>query len=807
MAAPPPVPGRWALVVGDSSAARAPLEAAQRDVIASLERQYGYSADRIVEIYGAGATQAAIREQVASLRRRVRPADTIVVYVVLPIVERKGSVYFQPAGAKEDEVWTMFGQRELEDLIDSFQARTSFAMVNTCADRVAPNRVNQMRQSAITAAGASSMLTFCERSAPDKGARRFADALAALLRSPAADPKVRLTDVELAVRLREALPGMQVELRRQSGYADDGFAFVVERRRADVLLDQLRAAQTADEQIRALESLVPVVRSSNDAETREVVLKGIGEAARADTRPRLVRLRAISALGEIGLPGALADLTAIVGDSAADPQLRRAAVESLARIGTPETLAPIQKALQDQAAVVRVTAVRGVGNHKHLTRALPIVARVGDTDADVRMAALQILGILARPSPGSGNLIAPIAAAAKAAAHGALSDRSAIVRREAVNTLAALGADLARDSVAVALLTNDSDPTVRTTVALTLGREYRGSWSDPGASSGTVTQTLHTQRNPALVALIRAAGPSSPADVRAASLWSLGEIGDPKGRDVLIGALDDPDPRIREAAIEGLGKMRSTEAVPGIVAALDDDSARIRTTAARALGVIRDSRASEPLLARFKTEPDVYTRQAIEEALHRLPTPSMASIAAALRDRSPKVRREAVERLESATDPSAAQFVVEALGDEDFGVRNAALTILARKGTLWFDTVAGAADSPSPAVRFSVATALGEIATPQAGKVLLSRLPHEQNPLVRAQIADSLGSIKPPAPDIETALVATALDPDPMLRAAAASSLRSYSSARARETLQALAEDDAPEVRDSAIRSLRVVSR
>jgi HEAT repeat protein len=804
-----PTAGRWALVIGSD---RWPeVVAAQRGASAALRERYGYAPANVIEIYGRDVTHAGIRRQLGDLGDRIRPSDSVFVYAMLPAADvyRAGADYFLAADSQPGEVWTLIGRDEFEEAVSVIPASSSLLVVNSCVEtpRAPRSRASTMQTQAVLKGGTGrgSTLSFCDRSASDRGARQFADAFTAMLQS-GADPKGRLSDTELEARLRERLAGMSVTLDRAAPRAE-GFEFVVDRRHGDTLLQQLRTQTTPQGQVQAIEALSTLMRSTPDNQMRAAVLRELARVGGDPSIQLVPRLRAIGALGESGLPAAAPELGLLAAkDSGAE--IRRAALAALARIPSPDASRLMLAALKDPDPTVRAAAVRGAGGHRHLNDAAPIVAAIGDPAADVQVAALQVVSILARPQLVGRNLMTPHLANARRATQRALASSSPDVQREAVNTLALLGVDLARRDVpALSILTGAGDSSVRVTVAYTLGREFRGVWEDPG--SGTDRYKLNEQRQPALMALIRVADPANaaPADVRAAAIWSLGEIGDPRGQAVLMRELDDPDMTVREAAMEALGKMRHLPAMPAIASGLRHESPRIRAAAARSLGLMRAPGASEPLQACLAIEKDVYVRGAVEEALHRLPSPSLEKVAAALASESPKVRVEAVEGLDKVKDPAAAQLAIDALGDPDFDVRKAALEVLTERSDDWFSAIADPSIVSKPsAVRFGAAVVLGRIGTPAAGTALLQFLDREGNPVVKAAVVTSLGAV-PAAGEIEAALLRVVQEADPSLRAAAASAFGNHSSPAVQQALQTLADDEEPEVRDRAIATLRKIAK
>jgi HEAT repeat protein len=804
---PPPSPARWAILIGDGRGDHRPaIAAALREAAATLRETYGYAPERVIELYGPDTSRDAIRETIDRLSPRTSPNDSLFAYVILPTVDTKHGQYLLPAGGTEGQVWTLIRPEEILAAVALRNFRTSLTIVNTCVD-AASMREAPTKQSNMGLSKSGSTLTACEPDAEDRGARRVAGAFTSVLR--ATTDKDRIGELELVARLRAAVQGVRIDLERDGRYRDGGFAFIVDRRRTTTIVGQLESATTPAEQIRAIETLSNVARATNDRDTRDEGVRRIADVAKDESATRAVRLRAIGALGATGADRAIMELAGLAA-TASEPEIRRGAVEALARIGSPPSLAAVLKALSDPSASVRVAAVRGAGGHRLLSSASPIVARIADADADVRVAALQMVALLAKAQAGARNLITPLNNDARKATRAALSDPSATIRREAVNTLSRLGVDLAREPIVLRLLTSDPDSSVRRTVALTIGREYRALSSDSDAREpqggrggrGGPASKQAAERDTATSALLRAAAPPGPADVRAAAMWALGEIADPKGRDTLVGGLTDAAPGVRESAAEGLGKMGDRSTLQGIIALLDDEYARVRATAARALGLLRDPAANEPLLQRLSRETDSYARQTVEQALKRLPSPSMAS----LRSDSPLVRRSAVDRLATSKDPDAAQSAIDTLADPDPDVRRSARAVVDQRGAEWLDVLVANLSSTQIAVRRGVIEALGNVASAAAGEALLSHWSREANPMLRSRIVRSLGLVRPTSAAIEDLLVAAALDPDNDLRLEAVTSLASYPTRKVRDILESLATtDDEGDIRDSAIRSLRAM--
>src|SRR5919109_1556279 len=92
---------------------------------------------------------------------------------------------------------------------------------------------------------------------------------------------------------------------------------------------------------------------------------------------------------------------------------------------------------------------------------------------------------------------------------------------------------------------------------------------------------------------------------RRAAAVALGDLGDQRAVDPLIGALQEDGPRaVRLAAVRAVGDLRDERATRPLVALVEDDSEdrEVRWAAAEALGEIGDPRAFEPLFASLRDE-------------------------------------------------------------------------------------------------------------------------------------------------------------------------------------------------------------
>lgn len=107
--------------------------------------------------------------------------------------------------------------------------------------------------------------------------------------------------------------------------------------------------------------------------------------------------------------------------------------------------------------------------------------------------------------------------------------------------------------------------------------------------------------------------------VRAASIYALGEVRDAGAVPLLVGHLNDEDKVVRRISARALGKIGDPAAAEPLIAALQNrqESLAVRCVAARALGMLSDLEAARALLRATKTETGALQASA-ENALHNM---------------------------------------------------------------------------------------------------------------------------------------------------------------------------------------------
>jgi HEAT repeat protein len=200
----------------------------------------------------------------------------------------------------------------------------------------------------------------------------------------------------------------------------------------------------------------------------------------------------------------------------------------------------------------------------------------------------------------------------------------------------------------------------------------------------------------------------STARIRAAEI--LGDIGDPRGVEPLITALQIGAPPVRRRVAAALGKIGDPRAVEPLSTALEDKDRDVRFESAIALGKLGDGRSVESLLA-------------------------------VLRDGGPETRRRAAEVLEGLgwLPSSAADRVLHAVATERWDRAVA-------EGEPAVGALIAALRSKSSSVREGAAEALGELGDARAVEPLAAARTDESAG-VRASVDSALGRLgwQPPA--------------------------------------------------------------
>jgi HEAT repeat protein len=245
-----------------------------------------------------------------------------------------------------------------------------------------------------------------------------------------------------------------------------------------------------------------------------------------------------------------------------------------------------------------------------------LIAALGDREAQVRIAAIEALAVIAREGAGNGSAVDAVRTAI-AGIIGSLSDREPAVQLAAIYALVSI--------TPIKATTGTVDPqAVADAFAATLGD--RDEQVRLAALNGlSRCGRLGSLKPPAALA---AALEGESAEFRAAAITALATF--PCSLDpwlpFLLRTVEQDEPKVRSACWQTFARMQppafSADAIPRLVAALGSRSRIVRSHAARALYVhASDRRAAvaipiPPLLAllREPIDPELF-RQVVQDPL------------------------------------------------------------------------------------------------------------------------------------------------------------------------------------------------
>jgi HEAT repeat protein len=205
-------------------------------------------------------------------------------------------------------------------------------------------------------------------------------------------------------------------------------------------------------------------------------------------------------------------------------------------------------------------------------------------------------------------------------------------------------------------------------------------------------------------------------------------IADEKAIDMetLVRRLKRGDAGEREIAATLLGQLGEAAAVIPLIKSLQEDlDGKVKAAAAEALGLLGEPRASKALLAHFDTQ-DALLRSAVVRAILRIADDGVvADIARFLRHPEKKVRMLAAHALGQTHGAQAAKELQQALQDEFFDVREAAVKALGElRDPEVVDILLKLAQEPQRYPYVWVVDSLGKIGNPKALPALMAALQH-----------------------------------------------------------------------------------
>jgi HEAT repeat protein len=322
-------------------------------------------------------------------------------------------------------------------------------------------------------------------------------------------------------------------------------------------------------------------------------------------------------------------------------------------------------------------------------------------------------------------------------------------------------------------------------------------------------------------------------DVRKASAYALGLIGDLRAIQPLVDTLEDTDERVVREAILALGKMQNPGAVEPLIKLLSSSSVSLRTSAVVALGQLADPLSTKALINALHDE-NTEVRISAVHSLGRFHDPaSIRMLAGALVDPDEKIRLLAMDVLIRIGAP-AVTCLIAAFKDRNTELRTSAAKILVSIGFPAVEPLVHTLKDRSDLVRWRAARALGEIGDTRAIEPLIQALGEAdcflrrdagdalhkmglaavqplikalsmENKDIRKEAAEVLGRVGDQT--AVDSLLASLKDPSPEVRGTAAWALGEIGSPAANELLGMLLQDPDPHIRGAAEDALKKIKQ
>ncbi len=218
-----------------------------------------------------------------------------------------------------------------------------------------------------------------------------------------------------------------------------------------------------------------------------------------------------------------------------------------------------------------------------------------------------------------------------------------------------------------------------------------------------------------------------------------------RGTGVLLGALDDPDAKVRGEAVRALYGVKTPRVARALLPLLDDPDPVVQRNVVRVLAATGDPaaiRAVRNLLGR----KEAHVRVQGVRALVAIGDPSIASdLVFLLDDRIPRVRAEAVTAIAKLNPLNAAALLTRALADRDAGIRRTAVRALGnlcpKDDRATAVAVVGLTTDRNRTVAFDAVTAVRCMRNVQTLPEMVNafcRIPHAD---VRAELLDLLKTL------------------------------------------------------------------
>ncbi|MBI5438357.1 MAG: HEAT repeat domain-containing protein [Nitrosomonadales bacterium] len=269
--------------------------------------------------------------------------------------------------------------------------------------------------------------------------------------------------------------------------------------------------------------------------------------------------------------------------------------------------------------------------------------------------------------------------------------------------------------------------------------------------------------------------------LRSTIIKAIGTIKACRAESALIQCLNDPDPDIRSDAARVLGNLGCADAVSPLVAALRDTEPDVIISALGALSIIGDSRAVEAIAEAMDSKTSFQYQ--------------MGELAG---DFAWDIREKAAEVLGRIASPAAIAVLSEMLKDDDadmmYGGLFRALICTGNPNAL--ETVASYLKDADVQTRRKAAKAVAISRLPQAAEFLKQALLDEDN-IVRIHALEGVGSLKGAADIVTLTLMLHC--PDAQVRAKTAETLFKVGGKAVLKHIVPLLDDASAQVRGKAV--------
>ncbi|MHC4476351.1 MAG: HEAT repeat domain-containing protein, partial [Planctomycetota bacterium] len=183
--------------------------------------------------------------------------------------------------------------------------------------------------------------------------------------------------------------------------------------------------------------------------------------------------------------------------------------------------------------------------------------------------------------------------------------------------------------------------------------------------SPVAAEALRKIGRPAVPALIEASKKEEDWAARQRICEVLGDIGDQRALDALLGMMADRDVNVSLKAGAAIRKIDHPDTVDRLIEGLRDQNEYLRQSSAQCLGHIQDPRALDPLIEALK-DLDQNVRKNAAEALAQINKPAVIEpLLEASKDESWYVRRWVAWALAKVDDSRIMERLIEILGDEN----------------------------------------------------------------------------------------------------------------------------------------------